>query len=184
MSFDSWVWGENEEENIALWCIRAINICMEQMLAVGNASANKHFHWGLIWPHNKEKETESFRCFFWIKVAVGQTREWARWRPCYRDKTNLLASLKCPMILSQWIHAWSTAWKVVRNAILIQGHWPSAFCLLFISQSSIPPFLSLTLATLSRYFKAWIGPSSFPCGSSVVQLTQTINTGLLDSCDD
>lgn len=58
-----------------MWCVRAINICKGKMLAVGNASANKHFHWGLIWSHNKEKETETIKCVFWIKVAVRQTRE-------------------------------------------------------------------------------------------------------------
>lgn len=34
---------------------------MEKMFDMGNARANKHFPWGLIWPHNKEKETENFR---------------------------------------------------------------------------------------------------------------------------
>lgn len=155
MSFDSCVWGENEEENIAfMWCIRVNNICMKKKLAVGNASANKNFHWGLIWSHNKEKETEIFRCVFWIKVAVRQTREWARWRPCYKDKTNLLASLKCPMFLSQWIQAWNAAWKMLSEMqFWYRANNLSAFWLLFISQSSIPPFLSLILATLSRFLE-------------------------------
>lgn len=59
---------------------------------------------GLFWPYHKEKETESFRWSFRLKVAVGQTREWAKWRSwsrCYKGKTNLLASFKCPLILCQ-----------------------------------------------------------------------------------
>lgn len=134
-----------------MWCMRAINICMEKMLAVRNASANKHFHWGIIW-HHKEKETESFRWFFWIKVAVRQRREWARWRLCYKDKTNLLVSLKCPMILSQWIQASNVAWKVLSvMQFWYRANDLPAFWLLFTSQPSIPPSLSQILTTLSRF---------------------------------
>lgn len=47
MSFDSCVRGENEEENIAfMWCIRAINVSMKQMLAVGKCECKQTFPLG------------------------------------------------------------------------------------------------------------------------------------------